>query len=398
MGASPEAAAHLGGAVGLRPFVDEGAVVGGATTWGVIGLDNGAFTQTCEEALGAIPLDVARLRQGDVTGLVAATDQGLFRSLDDGCSWEALGAPANRRVGALAVTSSMQLWAITSDPRTDRTDDNVLLRSDDGGETFAVVFVFAQAVPTSLVVDGSEAGERVLVAGTDQALRAPRLWHGDGASLSPIAIDALEGAQLARALAIDDNGLWFSTLDRLGRGHLWVAALDDPDGAGAVEVGSFDGIVGSTATVAGLRFVTAAGGVVWRAENGGAAITPAQWQRTTDGPLECLRRVSGDEGLWGCGRHMNGAWFVRTLDGVNWAPVFAFDEVASRRCPETTPGGQACAYRFAPPPIDDNDNDNDNDDAGAPESCAQAQAQGSSSFISGLCLIGIFVARGRRRR
>jgi hypothetical protein len=65
LGADLEAEAHLGGALGLRPFVDEGTVVGGATTWGVIGLHDGVFAQTCEEALGSVPVDVVRQRHGD---------------------------------------------------------------------------------------------------------------------------------------------------------------------------------------------------------------------------------------------------------------------------------------------------------------------------------------------
>jgi hypothetical protein len=403
IGTSLEAYAHLGGAVGLRPFVDEGVIVGGATTWGVIGLHDGGFAQTCEEALGSVPVDVVRLRDGDVVTLVAATDQGLTRSVDDGCSWQALTAVQGQRVGALSATTSTRLWAITSNAQADRADDNVLITSDDGGETFAIVFTFAHAVPTSLVVErASDGGERVLVAGRDQAQQAPRLWRSDGSAFSPFASGALEGAQLTRALAIDDHGLWFSTLDRLGRGHLFVAAVDDLDGAAAVEVGSFDGIVGATDAVAGHRFVTAAGGVVFRAPDSGVAITPGQWQRTTDGPLECLRRVPGDEGLWGCGRQSNGAWFVRTLDGVSWAPVFPFDEVTSRRCPDTTPGSQACAYRFVPAPGEGDDVDVDDDDeidVVAPTgSCAQGSMETITTLAGALGVAWVFVTRRRRRR
>jgi len=398
----PGARAHLGGAEGVLPFVDDGVLVGGGTTWGVIGDDGGAFAQTCEEAIGDVPRDFARVVGDDGEQLLAATGLGVMTSTDDGCSWRAVPGTEGRSIAALTTSPpGTRLWALSDDVDVERTGDNALLRSDDGGATFQAQQTFAGARLTSLAVGAARVapGELLLIAGTDVDSRQPLLFAGDAGGVAALSGPALDGAQLVRALAVDDDAVWFSTLDGIGRGHLFVAPRGDDDAlqlADAVEVGAFDGLVRATAAIAGVRFATAAGSVLFSVADAGAAIDPSAWQRSPDGPLECLRRVSGDDGLWGCGRQTSGTWFKRTVDGVTWTAALPFSAVGERQCPATTPGSEACAYRFESPvdpgadPDDDDTDDARPEDDGAP-SCGQAGG------LPAAVAMAVLLRRRRRR-
>jgi len=368
--------AHLGGAEGVMPFVDDGALVGAGTTWGLVagGVD-GAFSQTCEESIGDVPRAfVHSPGTAGVGGTLAATALGVMATVDGGCTWTLVPGTEGRSMTALvpSPTSPGTLWATTA--TVDGADNGVLV-SHDGGATFSVF----QAVPagvllTSLavgvVVGGDDDGlDRLLVAGADTVARLPLLLTGTTSSslaVVPSSADPFAGAQLVRALAVDDDALWFSTLDQIGRGHLFRGAVVvngegavDVDVANAVEVGSFDGIVKAAASVAGVRLVIAAGGLVFRAratDLEGAVVAPSVWTRTVDGPLQCLQRVAGDERLWGCATPTAGTWFKATADGETWQDMLPVDEVAEYACPSGTPGAELCAYQVAEesePPTDD---------------------------------------------
>jgi hypothetical protein len=347
----------------------------------VIGEDGGAFAQTCEEAIGDVPRDFARVASDGVVQIVAATGLGVMVTTDDGCSWSAASGTAGRSVAALTTSPvPARLWAVTDDLDTGVAGDNALLRSDDGGTTFGAVQTLAGLRLTSIVVGDHGDRELLLIAGTDVVSRRPVLLLGDDRGVAPVDAPALDGAQLVRVLAVDDDAVWFSTLDGIGRGHLFIAprAGADVSLSEAVEVGAFDGLVKATASIAGVRFATAAGSVLFSVTDDGTAIDPSAWRRSTDGPLECLRRVDGDDGLWGCGRQTSGTWFKRTVDGVTWTAALPFDAVGERQCPATTPASEACAYRFLPPVEAPDDTDDDDvpavgtDDGDDAASCGQA--------------------------
>lgn len=401
--------AHLGGAEGLVPFVQDGALVGAGTTWGLVARgDDGAFSQTCEESIGDVPVGFVH-RTGQT---LAATTLGVMTTADDGCTWTAVPGTEGRRITALvaSTTTPETIWATTATATDTSTetdvDDNGVLVSRDGGATFAMFHPVGPGVLlTSLAVGVASDGlERLLVAGVDTATRLPVLLTGTSL-LTAVPTDArpLADAQLVRSLAVDDDALWFSTLDRIGRGHLFrVPVVDngDVEGAaavdgavdGAVEVGSFDGLIKAAAEVAGFRFVIAAGGVVFRAratDLEAAVVEQSVWTRTVHGPLQCLQQVPGDERLWGCATRTAGTWFKATADGDTWQDMLLFADVAEHACPSETPGAALCAYALPEPP---------SDPAVTPPPAPSCRESGAAhSVFFGVALL-LLRRRGQRRR
>jgi hypothetical protein len=392
--------AHLGGAEGVIPFVDDGALVGAGTTWGLVAAGgDGAFSQTCEESIGDVPRAFLQRTGSDgVIRTLAATARGVMATVDGGCTWTAVPGTQGRSMTALvsSPTSPETLWATTASV----DDDNAVIVSHDGGATFAVL----QAVPagvllTSLavgvVVGGDDDGlDRLLVAGVDTVAREPLLLLGTSSGLLPAPVGPLEGAQLVRALAVDDDALWFSTLDQIGRGHVFRVPVTT-DGA-AVEVGSFDGLVKAAASVAGFRFVIAAGGLLFRAratDLEAPVVDQSVWTRTVDGPLQCLHRVAGDERLWGCATPTAGTWFKATTDGETWQDMLPVDDVGEHVCPSQTPGAELCAYQLVEPGTDDAD-----DEAPAPPSSSSCSQSDGHPDVSVLVAVGVLSRRRRLSR
>ena len=381
------ARAHIGGASGVVPFLDDtGAVVGAGTTWGLIfpGAD-GAFAQTCEEVIGDVPRAFAR----DGDRRIVAMGLGVAATVDDGCTWTTVEGTADKRVLAMSVspTTSATVWAVTA---TVGSTNSVLI-STDHGASFAVAHdVDSGVLVTSMTVASIDGADVVFIAGTDTVTRTPRLWQASSSTLTPLAVSLTVTAQLAIALAIDDDGVWFSTLDLIGRGHLWRTAFVDSviDAAGAVEVGSFDGLVTATNTTGAYRFVLAAGGLLQRAPSA----DPTTWSRTAQAPLSCLLHVPGDDRLWACGGQSTGAWFQHTLDGETWTPVLPFVDVTDHACPSTTPGAAACAYRFeVPTPPPDTPDTPDTPPPPAPPATSSCGASSGAAFVV------LLLSRLRRR-
>ena len=393
--------AHIGGAEGLVPFLDDdGAVIGAGTTWGLVFASDGAYAQTCEEAIGDTPTAFIRVDDGART--ITAMGLGVVESDDDGCSWTTVPGTAGRAVSALqsSATTTGTIWASTA---TVGGIDNAVMVSTDHGRSFASAnTVAATILLTSLAVGDVAGADVVVVGGVDTTTRAPLLRLLTTTAATTLTTLPVPGdSQLAIALTIEagttdeDRDLWFSTLDRIGRGHLWRAAIGangDVDSAAAVEVGAFDGLVTATATHAGFRFVLAAGGILFRAPLISVVDTATVWQRVPQPPLRCLQHVDNDQGVWACGAASTGAWFVRSVDGESWAPVLPFSQVIDHRCPSTTPAAAACAYRFevpTPPPDE------------TPPEVKTRPAETTSSCGGGgggsAAMFGLLVLRRRRR-
>jgi hypothetical protein len=247
-------------------------------------------------------------------------------------------------------------------------------------------------------VVASDGLEHLLVAGVDTVARQPVLLTGTS-SLTAVPADTtpFADAQLVRSLAVDDTALWFATLDRIGRGHLFrVPAAENAEVglAAAVEVGSFDGLIKAAAEVAGFRFVIAAGGVVFRAratDLEAPVVEQSVWTRTTHGPLQCLRQVPGDERLWGCATRTAGTWFRATADGETWQDMLPFAEVAEHACPSETPGASLCAFALPEPSMEPT--------VTPPQapSCRATSGEVHSLFLV-VAAVLLGRSRGRRRR
>ena len=417
---APTASAHLGGAQGVMPFVDDGVLVAAGTTWGLVtGDDVTGFSQSCEEAIGDVPRAFVRLVNELGPRTLAATGQGVVATVDGGCTWTPVPGTVDRNVTALVASGVTPgtLWATTASV----DGDNAVLVSHDGGaafETWQVVpvgvlltslAVGPVVVDVGDVVAGSEQHEQqlLMVAGTDTGTRRPLLLWGmssssssSSSSLLPVGGAALDGAQLVRALAVDGDvagvaggEVWFSTLDSIGRGHLHRVLVTAGVMADAVEVGSFDGLVKATGSVAGFRFVIAAGGVVFRAlatdlvSDGSDVVDLAVWGRSAAGPLQCLLRLPGDARLWGCGDVAAGTWFKATVDGDTWQDELPMQQVRELACPESSPGAQACAYRFADPVADPPSSSPSPAPAAPSASCNQAAADPFALMLAAVALV-----------
>jgi hypothetical protein len=438
---APSVSAHLGGAQGVMPFVDDGVLVAAGTTWGLVtGDDVTGFSQSCEEAIGDVPRAFVRLVDELGPRTLAATGQGVVASVDDGCTWTPVPGTVGRNVTALVASGVTPgtLWAVTASV----DGDNAVLVSHDGGAAFETwqvapvgVLLTSLAVGPVVVVGDAGAGSEqreqqqqlLLVAGTDTVTRRPLLLWGmsspssssssssSSSTLLPVSGAALDGAQLVRALAVEGDvagvagvaggEAWFSTLDAIGRGHLHRVLVTAGVMADAVEVGSFDGLVKATGSVAGFRFVIAAGGVVFRAlatdlvSDGSDVVDLAVWGRSAAGPLQCLLRLPGDARLWGCGDQSAATWFKATVDGDTWQDELPMQQVSELACPESSPGAQACAYRFADPAADPPSSSSPPPAPAAPSSsCNQAAADPIALMLASVALGWSAGRRHRRRR
>jgi hypothetical protein len=409
------AQAHLGGAIGVTPFFDDdGALVGAGTTFGLVFEGpEGGLAQTCDEAIAdAIPRAFARV--GAHT--VSASAAGVFVSDDVGCDWRPLPIIGARAVQALApsVTSPQTLWAVSVDVAAAGDDpvENVVARvtfdaNDEDAVNADVVATGAVGVIfTSVVLVGGDAGDVLVVAGADLVARAPVLAVVDvgvGGALIDVSASlqgALEDAQLVRVLEVNNGRLFFSTLDRIGRGHLFTAAVadvvaaagDDNAAVAAVELGAFDGLVNASVVYAGHRYVSAGTGVVFRApivdEKDPNSVGVGAFERVDSPIVACL--IARDDAIFGCTTNAEG-YFVRSTDGVTFEPFLHRDDVTDHACPADSGAAAACAYRFVEdvPGEVPNDDDNGADDDGD-GSCAQG-----AGVAHAIALVGL--ARRRRR-
>jgi hypothetical protein len=399
---SASAGAHIGGSTGIAAFVDEaGAVRAAGTTGGLITRgDDGTFAQTCEEASGT-ERPRAYAEAGD--GVVVATETGALLTVDRGCTWTPIAGVAAGPVTALASspTSPGALWAVTASPDADNA---VLFR--DGAAFSPRATAPANTLLTSLVVarasiHGAPAEDVVVVAGAAPAAVGRRpvvLIVGGGGLLEEATVGAaLDDAQLARVLTVDDGAdLWFSTLDGVGRGHLWRAPLEAvvAGTAAPVRAGSFDGLVADTVTFGGAQLAIAGSGQLSTAPIDAARAGDARFTRVPMAPIACLE-LDGER-LRACGGQTSPGWFLASTDGLTFDAAVAFDAVSDLSCPVGTPGSVACAYRFADPaPADPVVADDDAGGAGAADDAAGCAQAWSSPFAFVLAVAG---ARRRRPR
>ena len=88
---SASASAHLGQEqFGRFPFVVDGVISGGGTSWGVVLPDDifGGYARVCEESFG--PAVTISVQQRDGARVMSAGINGIEITTDAGCSWTVL--------------------------------------------------------------------------------------------------------------------------------------------------------------------------------------------------------------------------------------------------------------------------------------------------------------------
>lgn len=386
---SSSADAHTGGADGVVPFFDDtGALVGAGTTFGLVFSDGDTLAQTCDEAIGQT-IPTAFVQEGQAT--LSANGEGVFVTVDNGCTWAPIAGLDGRQVQVLtpSPTQAGRVWTMSADAAGANVIAVVSL--DSAGATADIVVSVADARFTSAAVIDDDGDDVVIIAAT--VAGAPALLLLRDETLLTLESSALAEAQIVRVLEVGDGVLSFSTLDRLGRGHLFVAAVSDVINAAAAdvsatEIGSFDGLVTATARFREKRFVTSGGGIVHNADVAVDGSVGA-FTRLPMAPLRCLQ--VHDQVLIGCSQNAD-SWFVSSNDGVSFAPLLPRADVVDFACAEGSVAADACAYRFAVDPVDPVDDDDDTDDDDDVASCA------SAADVSSVAAFAIVAVVGRRRR
>lgn len=335
------APAHLDAIAGTTPFLQDGALIGGGTTWGPALIDDdGVARRVCEEAIGETPRFFHRAVDGRV---LVGTSRGLLATTDRGCTWTD-AALVGETTAALAVAADgpapLRLYVVTATAG----GTNGLHVSDDDGATWTLLRAAEPGAVLTSVVAGP--GGAVAAAGRDLDDGAPFLWTRSGADAElVVGTPWPTGAVAARALgfAADRDVVAGVQLDD-GRGVLVEAAA--ADGAFALRAET-EGLPTAWAVQGAVELVAVDGLRLLRDDGAGFS--------EVDGPARCLLRVPGDARLWACGGLPDGAHFFSTQDGVLWEAALPFGLVVERACPAGTDGASACAYLLP------------DEDAGAPD-------------------------------
>ena len=400
--------AHAGTQAGRAPFVVGGALVGGGTTWGLVLRDGDAYRRVCEEATGS-PNVFEYWRRAD-GAVYAGVVGGLLRAVDDGCDWEARpGAFDGSNVSEIEAARDAPdvVWIATAD----YLGANGVHRSVDGAESFAGTgLVDVDAVLFGLVA--SPDGASAWVSGIAQPSGAPYLrrtddeganWDAPTADFSvydAVEVLALDGTTLLLAATRQNDGVLLESNASL---------------ASIAEVGAFPNTIVAVALDGLYRYVLLFTGALYR-----KTIEDAEWTLVDGVDLDCLVKVPGEAGLWGCGQACGDGQFLRSDDGVVWTKVLGA-EVVERACGVDSAGAQCAQFAPAPgaascgvdagvvaPPddagVDDAGSPDDDDDAGAaapdggdvadaPPVCACDAARADGAPLVALLLLALLRRR-----
>ena len=329
---SDGARAHVGLPGGTHPFVVDGVLRGGGTSWGIVMLERGVPVRVCEEASGMVVFFYARI-SGDRV-LVGGTG-GLVVTEDDGCTYAPVPGFAGLFVSMIGVARDAPETIFVG---ANAIAEAQLMKSVDGGDTFA---------PTSLVVPElgfssivvSDDGARVVVSGVALTGRPRTFVSDDGGETFEERSIWPEEARSAAVLGFDVDGA-----------HVLALILDDstlstlvqvaPDFSGYVVIEQFESIVTDYVAYQGARLIVLADRDLRRQVPG---LDPA-FVAVDDAPMGCLVRPPGEDTLWMCGQPDEGFHFFSSGDAAAFTPFIAFDEVVERTCPQGTPGEVRCDF------------------------------------------------------
>ncbi|MCA9538124.1 MAG: hypothetical protein KC620_04515 [Myxococcales bacterium] len=380
---------------------------------GLLAGDAGRFTWLCDEAITAFPgLNGIAAIDGAGEVFVAATRQGVTRSIDNGCGFAAVDGPLGQHYAALLSPHPGHVGEAVVATQTIGANNDVW-RTTDTGLTWT---------PAGLDLEGrartlrrAEADPQVIyLSHTTGAARS----DDGGASFTPIALgppdQGITGADF-ELLATDphDAHVVYATFVRFpdsallrsaDGGLTWETLVEFPDVPESLIIGP-DGRMLLSMPFEGLR----------RSTDGGATWTevplPAQnlW-------MSCLTR-SPDGRIWACTRR-TAPWLVGVSDdgGDSWSPVFASDFSDIRGgwgCAAETTTATKCAAAC------DRSRQNCGTDAGLPDAgpvdggihtdattghettttdpgdCATVPGHGSPGLVAWFALVGLAVCRRR---
>lgn len=395
------AASHEGPVYGSTPFVQDGVLVGGGTSWGLLLNDeDGTPLWTCVEALDLTlePPFWARVPSGDV---LAGTLEGLRVTDDGGCTWRPSPGPlVGLPTTAVAVDpgDAGRLWVVAGAAGFQR-----LFRTEDGAQTWDEVEVDLEGLVVSrlALADG---GERVRVAAVrEDDLVTVVLGSDDGGGswLSPAALDGWSNVVL---LHLSDDGALLLFTATSGDAPFLVG-LDADLTSGTQTLSALDSPA-RDATLYGddILLITEVDGL-HRLRIGGEL-----QQLLVGGPTRCVKTVEGL--LLGCGDDPLLPQFQLGEDVWSWVSLIDFEDVQMRDCPDETLAGVVCPLAWDllqnPVIVDDDDSaaDDDDDDDTTPDFLADdddddggdcACAAGAGGVTGGGWLL-LLAGLSRRRR
>jgi hypothetical protein len=332
--------AHLGqDQFGRFPFVVDGRVVGGGTSWGLVLPDEvfGGFGRVCEESFGpAVTFALDQPAQGRV---LLGGIQGLEVTTDGGCSWSVIDNDLN---GAFPNG----IWRDPNDPdhliigTSTISANNGVWRSRDGGDT--VTQLIAPRVGNFFSIAASDDGVHIAVGGNNGQSAVLLLMSDDAGETFVDVSASVDERIIVTPLAYDGSALILGGLDPSTQGFIDRVVIDG-DVATVTPVGTTPRQTTHAVVFGGDVFTVArngARGELYR-ENDSAL----GFGVVAGGPSECLYLDDGGTGLLGCGKQgsLETGLFMRSADGVTWVEEIAFLDVHYRACPDGTVGQSACS-------------------------------------------------------
>ncbi len=303
-----------------------------------------AWRWLCDEAITPTPgLTGLAPVSADGRGWVAATRGGAFRTVDDGCTFDAVPGALTEHVVALLSPDPTADGAAVLGTQTIGLANDVF-RTTDGGATWAPAGLALEGRVRSLVRASADAAviyvghTRGVLRSDDGGVTFTAIMTGptddpadaeDFRFLATHPADALDVFAVVEAFPDSslvrsrDGGLTWVTVGVFGDVPDGLVFLGD--GQQAVLATPFDGL--------------------HRSDDGGDT-----WQRVPSpaaAVLGCLTREPATGRLWACARGAAAPWLVGSSadGGETWRPeLVTFAELAGRwTCPAGTPGATTCA-------------------------------------------------------
>ena len=402
--AAPTTHAHLAPQAGRMPLIENGAIVGGGTTWGLLLPDGDGWVRACEESFSTAPASFWR-RAGDGTVLIGG-QEGLLTTSDGGCTYDVVPALKDVAVSSYCEPQRDHLFITSSSFGI----ENNVRESFDGGKTWTPTGLHEAGV-LFLDVQATDDARSITVTGFSTASSdAPlvlRTSIDGGATWTTPDLD-LSAFSFIRALGIDVDGesAIIAGLTKESHGRLMKLA---PGGTSLTTLGDFDLEVTHYASLDGARYALSRPGRVFRERPGETTFTE---KVAPNAPNECLFAVRGEPGLWGCAVQGSPAQFLRSDDeGSTWTAQVGFEDIDYRVCPAGSRGAVTCAFYFqdgGPSPIDDAGPEGDitrlpvanKGDSRALCACATSSGDTAASML-GAAAIGVLaglLSERRRRR